>query len=194
MEPLAPLKQRTLKDGKKKPNLCPEVLKKLHEKKELRTKLQETMAVGKMDYNLLEAYKKCRNQCSNMIKSSHRKQQGTNITEATSINDVWKIVNSILTQRESAKLIIQVKGPIKGKYEDPELVSNELNNWFKEKVEGLVIKIDKTRLKDPFSKITRKLENRNLKFTLQPVDVIQVLTVLKNLKKKDKLWFGRHFI
>ena len=53
--------------------------------------------------------------------------------EAASINDMWKIVNSILTPRESAKLIIQVKGPIKGKYEDPELVSNELNNWFKEK-------------------------------------------------------------
>ena len=119
-----------------------------------------------------------------MIKSSHRKQQGTNIIEATSINEMWKIVNSILTPRESAKLTIQVKGPIKGKYEDPELVSNELNNWFKEKVEGLVIKIDKTRLKDPFSKITRKLENRNLKFTLQPVDVNQVLTVLKDLKKK----------
>ena len=125
-----------------------------------------------------------------MVKLSHRKQQGTNITEATSINDMWKIVNSILTPRESAKLTIQVKGPIKGKYEDPELVSNELNNWFKEKVEGLVIKIDKTRLQDPFSRITRKLEGRNLKFSLQPVDINQVLTVLKNLKEKDKLWFG----
>ena len=184
LDQVAPLKQRVLRDGKRKPNLGPEVLQKIQEKKNLKSKVQESIALGKFDGNLLEEYKKCRNQCSNMIRASHRIQTGTNITEETSLNEMWKIVNSMLSPKERAKLTLKVKGPIKGSYDDPELVANELNNWFKEKVEGLIIKIDKTKLQDPFIRLREKLKDRVLKFSLQPADVHQVLKVLKDLKKK----------
>ena len=184
LDQIAPKKERVIKDGKGKPNLSPGDFQKLSQKNELRSKVQEQRATGKVDENLLKDYNKCRNQCSNMIRINHRKQMGTNITETTTLNQMWKIVNSILAPRESAKLVIKVKGPIKGAYEDPEMVADELNNWFKEKVEGLVKKIDKTKLQDPFRRLKNKLKDRNLKFSLQPVDVNEVLTVLKDLKKK----------
>ena len=66
----------------------------------------------------------------------------------------------------------------------PSLVTDELNKFFKEKIDKLVQRIDKNRVPDPLEKIKTKVKDRNLQFSLQPVDVGEVLTVLKNLKPK----------
>ena len=144
----------------------------------------KSVDTGKVNTKLLEEYKECRNKCNNLVTIGHRKSLGTTITKTSTMNQIWKTVNKILTPRESSKLTIQVKGPVKGRLEDPVHIADELNQWFKEKVEKLVIKIDKSELQDPFGKLIAKLKDKKLKFSLKPVDVQDVLKVLKDLKKK----------
>ena len=184
LDEVAPKKERVLKDGKGKPNWSPEVLQKIKKKNHLRSEWQKSIAMGKADEKLHEEYKRSRNTCNNLVTQEHRKLMGTNITETSTMNQVWKTINKILYPRESQNMTIQVKGPVKGKLENPDQVADEMNHWFKEKVERLVIKIDKSKLQDPFEKLIAKLKNKRLKFSLQPVDVQEVLMVLKDLKKK----------
>ena len=184
LDEVAPKKERVLKDGKGKPNWSPEVLQKIKKKNHLRSEWQKSIAMGKADEKLHEEYKRSRNTCNNLVTQEHRKLMGTNITETSTMNQVWKTINKILYPRESQNMTIQVKGPVKGKLENPDQVADEMNHWFKEKVERLVIKIDKSKLQDPFKKLIAKLKNKRLKFSLQPVDVQEVLMVLKDLKKK----------
>ena len=61
---------------------------------------------------------------------------------------------------------------------------NSFNKFFKAKIEKLVQRIDKTKVTDPLEKIRTKVKDMNLNFTLQPVDVKEVLKVLQNLKPK----------
>ena len=186
LDQVAPKKEKVLKDGKGKPNWSPEVLQKIKHKNDLRLEVQKSKSIttGKVDTKLHEEYKGCRNKCNNLVTIGHRNFMGTNITKTSTMNQIWKTVNKIIAPRESSKLTIQVKGPVKGKLEDPEHVADELNHWFKEKVEKLVIKIDKSELQDPFEKLIAKLKDKKLKFSLKPVDVQDVLKVLKDLKKK----------
>ena len=48
----------------------------------------------------------------------------------------------------------------------------------------MVSKIDKAELESPLNRLEKNLMGRDLKFSLQPVHVNQVLEVLKNLKPK----------
>ena len=91
-----------------------------------------------MDANLHKEYKGWRNKCNNLVKAGHIQFTGTNITETSTMNEIWKTVNKILAPRESSKLTIKVKGSVQGKLEDPEHVADELNHWFKEKLQKLV--------------------------------------------------------
>ena len=63
-------------------------------------------------------------------------------------------------------------------------VAEAFNKWFKEKIEILIKKIDKGALQDTFERLREKMGQRRLKFSLTPVDVSDVLKVLKKLKPK----------
>ena len=182
LDQVAPKKEKVLKNGKKKPNWTPEILKKIKEKNDLRDKLQGSKATGAVDLSIQKAYKECRNQCNNLLKSEHRKLMGTHLDEKSTINEVWKRVNKMLAPRQTAKpLTLEID---ESKMDDPNQVSNELNKWFKQKPEDLVKKIYKPDTVDPFSRLRAKMQNRQLKFKLQPVDVQEVLSVLQKLKNK----------
>ena len=72
----------------------------------------------------------------------------------------------------------------KHKIDNPQEVAETFNKWFKEKIETLIKKIDKSDLEDPFERLKSKMANRKLSFSLSPVDVREVLEVLKYLKPK----------
>ena len=179
---VAPKKETVLKNGKRKPNWTPEILKKIKAKNDLRDKVQGLKTRGAVDMALQDAYKKCRNQCNNLLRSEQRKLTGTHLDENSTIDEIWKGVNKIIAPRQTTKpLTIKVNNE---KIDDPTQVANELNKWFKQKVEDLVKGIYKPEGVDPFERLKAKMEGRNLKFKLQPVDVQEVLTVLQNLKSK----------
>ena len=182
LDRVAPKKEKILKNGQRKPNWSPEILKKIKEKNDLRIRLQELKATRKVDMSLQESYKRCRNQCNNLLRSEHRKLMGTHLSENSSMNEVWKSVNKILAPRQRAKpLTIKVGND---KIDDPNKVANELNKWFKQKVDDLVKRIYKPKEVDPFSRLRAKLQDKKLRFKLQPVNVTEVLSVLQDLKKK----------
>ena len=181
LDQVAPKKERVLKNGKRRPNWTPEVLQKIKEKNDLNDKLNRSKT-GSMDVALQDAYRKSRNQCNNLLRTEHRKLMGTHLSENSTINEVWKGVNTILAPRQNSKpLTIKVNNE---KIDDPNQVANELNKWFKQKVEDLVKEIYKPEMVDPFERLRNKMKNRQLKFKLQAVDVHEVLAVLQKLKKK----------
>ena len=68
--------------------------------------------------------------------------------------------------------------------ENPLEVAEAFNMWFKEKIEILVKKINKTASQSPFEKLKKHLAGKKLNFALSPVDVKDVLKVLSELKPK----------
>ena len=162
--------------------MTPETLQKIKEKNDLRDKARKAKSSGVVDTTLQEAYKKSRNQCNNLVTSEHRKLTGTHLDGNSTMNQVWKSVNKILAPRQTAKpLTIEVENV---KIDDPTKVANELNKWFKQKVEDLVKGIYKPEMVDPFSRLKAKMKLKKIKFKLQPVDVHEVLAVLQKLKNK----------
>jgi hypothetical protein len=175
---VAPVKSKVKNQDTKKVT-DPTTLKLIAEKKRLKNEL---LLECKLDSEILQKYKKCRNRCNNLIKAQHRKAMGTYLTDGSSINEVWKTVNSIIKPKKNNKtLSVQVGEKL---IEEPVKVADELNNFFKEKIEKLVNKIDKSQLENPLQKLKNNLSDRNLKFSLQPVDIHKVLEILSKLKPK----------
>ena len=116
LDQVAPKKERVLKNGKRRPNWTPEVLQKIKEKNDLNDKLNRSKT-GSMDVALQDAYRKSRNQCNNLLRTEHRKLMGTHLSENSTINEVWKGVNTILAPRQNSKpLTVKVNND---KIDDP---------------------------------------------------------------------------
>lgn len=135
-----------------------------------------------VDTNLLKEYKNCRNKCSNNIKAEHRKLMGHQISESSTMQEIWHKVNSILSPRNASKNLTVKEG--NSTLEDPVNVANAFNNFFKENIEKLDHRIYKSNTQDPIGRLKASLKDRKLAFSLQPVDVNVVLEVLTNLKPK----------
>ena len=69
-------------------------------------------------------------------------------------------------------------------HEGPLEVAETFNKWFKEKIEVLIQKIDKSALEDPFKRLKERMRQRKLNFSLTPVGVEDVINVLKKLTPK----------
>ena len=181
IEKLAPVKERIIRNGNKV-KLDKETLELIAKKNSLNKSLLQSKRDGIVNLELLSEFKSVRNHCANVLKAHLKKTLGMNITDESSISEVFKQISFIIK-----KQVLQ--GPLKiksdsGLLEDPQRVAECLNIFFKEKPVKLINKINKDPSIDPNSKLAKKVEGLNLKFSLQPVDVQDVLKILGDLKPK----------
>ena len=177
----APWKKR--KKKKKKFRLPMEVQNEMKKQKELQKKHLNNMKIGKPDATFERIFKKHRNYTNNLIKKAVREKAGRNITNESTMKQVWDGINDIIKPERNAKNFIKIETE-EGIIEDPLQVAEKFNTFFKEKIEKLEANINKNPNIDPLSELKKNLKQSNLKFSLRTVKEKQVLKILKALKRK----------
>ena len=176
----APWKTRKLK--KKKYVLPKEVQVLIQKRKELQKKLQTNVNSGKIDTEMEKQYKKMNNYCNKMIKKSVKEITGENISDASSVKEIWKSINIILKPENSNKKVLKIETNDRT-IEDPLELAEEFNVFFKEKAEKLSNEI-KNANSDPLSRLKEKMKGSKLKFVLKTVKEKSILDILNSMKKK----------
>ena len=75
--------------------------------------------------------------------------------------------------------------------EDEEEIAEKMNEFFVQKIADLKNNIDPELKKDPLDKLKKKVEGKNLRFTLKPVTEKKVEKAMKQMKKKKSCRKGR---
>ena len=181
LDQLAPVKDRIIRAGTR-PKLDKETLALIAKKKRLNETLLQSKKNGVVDLELQSEFKDIRNHCANVLKAHLKKTLGLKITKESTMNEIWKQIQFIIKKQINCG-VLKIKSD-SGLLEEPEKVAECLNKFFKDKPVKLISKINKSASINPNSKLAKKVEGLNLKFSLQPVDVQEVLKILSDLKPK----------
>ena len=168
LDQLAPVKDRIIRAGTR-PKLDNETLALIAKKKRLNETLLQSKKNGVVDLELLSEFKDIRNHCANVLKAHLKKTLGLKITKESTMNEIWKQIQFIIKKQINCG-VLKIKSD-SGLLEEPEKVAECLNKFFKDKPVKLISKINKSASINPNSKLAKKVEGLNLKFSLQPVDV-----------------------
>ena len=177
----APWKSR--KNRKKKFRLPMEVQSAIKKQNELQKEHQKNVKNGTPDTTLERTFKKQRNFTNSLIKKAVREKAGRNISNESTMKQIWDSINDIIRPERNAKNFLKIETK-EGTYEDPLQVAEEFVTFFKEKIEKLEANINKNPNIDPLSELKKKLKHSNLKFSLKTVKEKEVLKLLKALKRK----------
>ena len=108
-------------------------------------------------YSELEkTLKKHRNYCNKMIKKVVKEKAGKNITNVSSVKQIWSSINDIIKPENLNKHMIRIHKEEKI-IEDPLELAETFNVYFKEKVEKLAAGIKREPNFDPFQKLKKKI-------------------------------------
>ena len=96
------------------------------------------MKTGKIKLELERKYKKHNNYCNKVIKKVVQEKTGGNITSKSNSKEIWNSINDILSPESMIKkpLKIQTEDQL---IEDPLLLAEKFNIFFKEKAENLAM-------------------------------------------------------
>ena len=177
----APWKKR--RNKKKKHRLPSEVQNAIKKQNDLQKEHQNNVKNGTPDEILEREFKKHRNYTNNLIKKAVREKAGRNISNESTVKQVWEGINDIIKPERNTKNFLKIE-TIEGTVEDPLQVAEEFVTFFKEKIEKLEANIKKNPDIDPLSELKEKMKNSNLKFSLKTVKEKDVLKLLKALKGK----------
>ena len=93
-----------------------------------------------------------------------------NIDQNSTIEQIWRTVGGILRPERlaSSQMKIEVEGQVT---DDPEILADSFNKFFKVKVEKLAAGISKNSGIDPLEQLKIKLKGSQHKFSLKTVSV-----------------------
>ena len=80
-----------------------------------------------------------------MIKKEVKRKTGENITSNSNMKDIWNCINIVVLKPETSaenKLKIEINDQT---IEDPQILANEFNNFFVEKIQKLSTGVDGTQ-------------------------------------------------
>ena len=118
---------------------------------------------------------------TNQIREERKVANGKRIDDANNEAEYWKVVNDIISPRsEPIWKIIEDNITIVNN----EVIAAKFNDFFVKKIEVLKSNIDINLKEDPLSRLSKKMEHRNLKFNLKTVSVKTVIKAIKSMKKK----------
>ena len=177
LDECAPFKRVTIKQGYKS-GLSQETKDLIKERDKARKAVQKSPDEKKV---LHEKYKRLRNRTTNQIRKETIQNNGERIQKAGDENEVWKIVNEITNPREEKKWSLIENGET---LEDEEKIAEVFNVFFVEKIASLKENIDKNLVREPLEKLKKKMEQRNLKFSLKTVSEKKVRKAMDAMKKK----------
>merc|ERR1711997_1307611 len=109
-----------------------------------------------------------RNYTNSLIKKAVRERAGRNITNESTMKEVWKGINDIIKPERNTKNFLKIETE-EGTLEDPLQVAEEFVKFFKEKIEKLEANINKNPNIDPLTELKKKMKHSNLKFSLKTV-------------------------
>ena len=130
---------------------------------------------------LHEQYKKLRNRVTNQIRRDTQKHNEEKVDKAGDEKEIWKVVNQVLKPKEKSEWkLIEGEQVI----ENEEQIGNIFNNFFVEKIFLLKSGIDQKYVKEPLTKLRKKMEHKKISFSLKTVTEKTVYKAMCSLKKK----------
>ena len=162
----APWKKEEME--RKKIRLPMEVQNAINKEKKLHKKHQNNVKNEKTDATLEIIFKKQRNYTNSLIKKAVREKVGKNITNESTMKQIWEGINDIIKPERSSRNFLKIETE-EGIIEDPLQVAEQFNTFFKEKSEKLEANINKNPSIDPLSELKKNLKHSNLKFSLRTV-------------------------
>ena len=148
----APWKRR--RNKKKKHRLPIEVQSAIKKQNELQKEHQNNVKNGTPDTTLERTFKKQRNYTNSLIKKAVREKAGRNITNESTMKEVWKGINDIIKPESNTKNFLKIETE-EGTLEDFLQVAEEFRTFFKEKIEKLEANINKNPDIDPLSELKK---------------------------------------
>jgi hypothetical protein len=121
-------------------------------------------------------YRKERNRVTSAIRKDKMAQVETDLARGT---NAWKVSNKILDKTSQSSIELVEEGAT---IESDQDKANILNKHFISKVINLKKKIDPNQQQDPMEKLKRKMQDKHIKFSFQPVSYKTVKTVIKQMK------------
>ena len=116
------------------------------------------------------------------MRNDVRTKNGKRIDEASDEKEYWNVVNNITKPRAETKWSLNDEDQ-QGS-ENEEEIATKFNMFFVNKIKKLKANIDPNFKSDPLIRLTKKMENKNLKFSLKTVTVKTVTKAMKDMKKK----------
>ena len=165
--------------AKYKLGLTPECKRMMAERDALRKNLKKVSATERKAQMI--KYKKLRNKVNSQTKKENVKANEDRVNKAKNENEIWKVVKDITNPKSESNW--------KLKENDEEIteegkVADVFNNFFVQKIAKLKENIDSRYVEDPLQRLKKKMEGRNLKFSLKQVTERKVLKVIKSMKQK----------
>jgi hypothetical protein len=130
---------------------------------------------------LHERYKKLRNRVTNQIRKDTRQFNEERIDKAGDEKEIWNLVNEVIKPKEKNQWKLKEGEEVIEKEEE---IANIFNNFFIEKISLLKDGIDQKYVKEPLAKLRKKMEQKNIKFSLKTVTEKTVYKAICSLKKK----------
>ena len=97
--------------------------------------------------------------------------------------EIWKVASDITNPHAENNWTMK-KEDGDGTTTDEQVIADQFNIFFSDKISNLKSKIDNEYKEDPLEKLKQKLENKKLKFEIKQVTTKQVNEALKKIKKK----------
>ena len=126
-------------------------------------------------------YKKLCNRVTNQIRKDTRQFNEERINKAGDEKEIWKLVNEVIKPKEKNQWELKEGEEVIEKEEE---IANIFNNFFIEKISLLKDGIDQKYVKEPLAKLRKKMEQKNIKFSLKTVTEKTVYKAICSLKKK----------
>lgn len=138
-------------------------------------------------YNLtgnarIEKERECK-RIKNKINSLVKKKERDRVYEQLDKNNVWKVVKNLVKPnqiRENIKLIHEG-----AEMTDPEKIANVINNYYIEKIKGLVDGIEPALTSDPYEKLKDYMKDRGVSFKFQKIGTAEVSKIIKKMRKTN---------
>ena len=126
-------------------------------------------------------YRKLRNAATNQSRKDTKLYNEERIEKAADQKEIWKVVNDVISPQVKKSLTLNEDGKI---IEDEKEIGNIFNSFFIEKIINLRENIDQKMVTDPTEKLKKKMERKNLRFSLKTVSEKKVYKAICSLKKK----------
>ena len=178
LDECAPIKTFTLKPCYVK-GITEETKKMMKERDATRKKINKASPMEKK--TLHEKYKRLRNRTTAQMRRDKIRMNAERIEKAKDVNETWRIVKEINNPKQESAWKIK-NGDVETV--DEKEIANTFNKFFVDKVANLKQNIDLSIIKDPLEKLKKKMEGKNLKFSLKPVSEKTVKKAMDKMKKK----------
>ncbi len=132
----------------------------------------------------LQKYKTLRNRVTKQIREEIIQANGKRMDEASSESEYWKIIKDINDPPSVNNWKLVCSDDSETVIVNEEEIATKFNEHFVNKIELLKANIDTSLKTDPLQFLERKVENKNLKFSLKTVSIKTVIKTMKKMKMK----------